>query len=119
MNIDMGRYIDKFFEYITVLEYFMNKSYEIIYKDRILTYSLEATKLPDKEFNVVTEDFIRLTIKFMGPNIFNEMKNVYGNEDTLIFNMVEFFNTKYESDEIRKNSIDNIDTNEDNINTEV
>lgn len=98
-------FIHLFTFYSTVLEYHMEKAYEIVHKDRILIYSLEATKLPDKEFNEVTQEFVRLTLKLLGPVLYKEFLELYGDENTLIFTVVEYFNSKYEDDAVRQSSM--------------
>jgi hypothetical protein len=98
--------VTKFTDYASVLEYHMNKAYEIIHKDRILVYSLDASRVNDEDFNVISQDFARLVIKLIGPNLYKEFVFLYGDEDTLIFNMIEYFNTRYEADEVRKSSMD-------------
>lgn len=102
------RYVKSFVEYASVLEYHMQKAYDIIYKDRILIYSLEAQRVDDAQFNAIIQDFARLVIKFIGPTLYKEFIYLYGDEDTFMFNMVEFFNTRYEEDEVRKSSLDEI-----------
>jgi hypothetical protein len=98
--------IKGFGDYIAVLEYHMNKAYEIIHKDRILIYSLEASKLSDGEFEVVTRDFVNLVFKFIGSSLKKDLIKFYGDEDTFTFNIVEYFNTRYEEDSIRKQTIE-------------
>jgi len=97
--------IKNFPSYATTLGYHLEKAYEIIHKDRMLVYSLEATRVPDEQFNVITKDFIGLVLKLMGPKLTKEFTYIYGNLDTLIFNITEFFNTKYEDDEIRRDAM--------------
>jgi len=104
----LSRMTEKFTEYITVLQYHMEKAYDIIYKDKILVFSLEATKIDDKEFNIISKDFVYLVLKFLGPNLTDEFSELYGNEETLIFNIVEYFNTRVEKDEIREKAKDNL-----------
>ena len=92
--------------YMGILDYNLKKAYEIIHKDRILIYSIEATRITDQEFNIVSQDFARLVIKLIGPTIYKELIELYGDEETFIFNIIEFFNSNYENDEIRKNAMD-------------
>ena len=110
--LNLSNYVINFSSYMTVLGYHMDKAYEIIYKDRILIYSLEATKLNNNEFTVVAKDFLTLVLKMLGPNLVNEFIILYGNEETLFFNVTEYFNTKFENDEIRKSATDSIVDNE-------
>jgi len=98
--------VKNFTSYASILVYHMEKAYELIHKDRILIYSLEATKLPDKEFERVTKEFIALSIKMLGPKLVKDLSYLYGNEQTLLFNMTDYFNTRYEEDEIRKGTIE-------------
>lgn len=100
--------IKEFPNYLTVLDYHMSKAYDLIYKDRILVYSLEATRISDHDFNKITEDFVRLVIKFIGPLLYNSFCDFYGNEETFIFNIVDYFNNKYEDDSIRKQTMEEI-----------
>jgi len=100
--------INNFESYISVLEYHLLKAYDIIYKDKILIYSLEATKINDTEFNVVSKEFVILVMKLIGQNLKEEYIDLYGSEETFIFNLIEYFNTKFENDEVREKAKDNI-----------
>lgn len=102
------KYVKSFVEYVAVLDYNMNKSYEIIHKDRILVYSLDAQRVRDEDFAAITHDFANLVIKIIGPTLHLEFLTLYGNEETFIFNLIEYFNTRYEDDEIRKQSLESI-----------
>ena len=106
------KYVRSFVDYVAVLEYNMNKAYEMIHKDRILTYSLEATRVKEEEINVISQDFARLVIKLIGPTLYSEFLTLYGNEETFMFVMIEYFNTQYENDEIRKNSLADLSSGE-------
>jgi len=96
--------IKNFESYMAVLEYHMKKAYDIIFKDQIMIYSVEAIKVDDKHFEEVSKQFIKLVLKLIGPMLQNEFEYMYGNRETFLFNITEFFNTKYEDDEVRKAS---------------
>jgi len=113
MTRKRGEFIKNFPEYMGVLNFHMEKAYEMIHKDRILVYSLEAQGLDDKNFNIASQDFVRLVIKLLGPMLYNEFVFLYGDIDTFTFNVLEYFNTKYESDEIRQTAIENLGEDED------
>lgn len=85
-----------------ILEYNMNKAYALIHKDDIFIYSLEATKLSESEFDRSTKKFVKLVEKMIGPRLLKHYIFLYGNYDTFVFNLVEYFNTRYEDDEIRE-----------------
>jgi hypothetical protein len=94
--------ISNFESYNAVLQFIMEKAYDITFKDKLLIYSVEGMKISDKEFSIFSKDFANLVFKMMGPRLRGEMIYVFGDEDTLLFNFMDFFNTKYENDEIRK-----------------
>lgn len=100
--------IINFKDYLMVLNYHMDKAYAIIYKDKILIYSTEGVKINDKDFAIISKSFANLVLKMIGPNLKNEMTKIYGDEETLFFNIIEFFNSKYEEDEIQKSATDRI-----------
>jgi len=108
-------FVKDFTEYAAVLQYHMEKAYDIIHKDRILVYSLDAVTLTDAEFNRATEDFGRLVIKLLGPMLFKEFVFLYGNEATFSFNIMVYFNTKYEDDEVRKSSLENLSESDESV----
>ena len=85
-----------------VLQFVMEKSYDITFKDKLLVYSVEGMKIDDKQFGLYSKDFGSLVLKMMGPRLRSELTYVFGDEETLLFNIIDFFNTKYENDEIRK-----------------
>jgi len=107
-DLKRERMIKNFSDYMALLNFHLEKAYDMIHKDRVLIYSVEATTLPDEEFNQVTIDFLMLVQKILGPNLVSEFIALYGNYDTFIFNLAEYFNTRYENDEIRKGAIDDM-----------
>jgi len=100
--------ITNFESYTAVLQYHMEKAYNMVHKDQILTYSIEATTLPDKEYHTASIDFLKLVEKLLGPTLTKELVFMYGNYDTFVFNLAEYFTTKYDEDEIRKESISEV-----------
>lgn len=107
-RVSIDRVIKNYNFYSAILQYNMDKAYETIYKDNILIYSVEATRIPDVDFNTYTRDFILLVQKLLGPRLMNEFIFLYGNYDIFTFNVADYFNRKYEEDEIRKDSMENL-----------
>lgn len=106
--------IKHFNDYIVILEYHMQKAYDIIYKDKILVFSLEGLKPKETDIDHILKMFCNLTLKMIGPSIQQHLIMLYGNEETLLFNIIDFFNTKFEDDSIRESAINNITNNEKN-----
>ena len=103
--------VSRFKSYLSLFNYFLEKSYDIVYKDSILIYSLEATKMNDIEFEKTTKKFGLLFLKMVGPSLKERLIDFFGNEETLMFNIIEYFNSKFEADEIRKTAVDNLTEN--------
>ncbi len=110
INIEL---IKNFESFIIVQDFYMKKSYDIIYRDKILIYSLETMK-PNKEvINDCTKEFIKLTLKFLGPRLVNDFIYFYGDKKSFYFNLTEYFQTRLEDDEIRKSATSNLMNSED------
>jgi len=86
----------------------MDKAYDMIHKDKILAYSLEAFRIPDKEYENISHDYVRLVRKYIGPTLLSEFVQLYGDEDSFLFILLDYFSRRYEEDEIRKTAMDNL-----------
>lgn len=102
-----GNLINNYENIMSILEYNMDKAYNNIYKSRLLVYSLEATTPNDQEYSTTIKDFISLTRKFLGPTLLNSMINFFG-EETLHFIMASYFVNRYDDDELKKASQQNM-----------
>ncbi len=101
-------YVVNFDFYIKVLEYNLEKAFDLIYKDRILVFSMSATSPKEEDFKKYTTDFSTLVLKLLGPTLVKEFTFLYGDIDTLIFTIVEYFNARSETDEIKQASLDQL-----------
>lgn len=101
-------FVKNFTVYHGILKYYMDKAFDLIYKDRILVYSLEGTKLSEEELDKTSRDFIQLVLKFIGPKLTSELIRFFGSFDTLLFNIADYFNTRYEEDSIRQESLSSL-----------
>ena len=100
--------IKNFDSYLTVLNYHMEKAYDIIYKDRILVYSIDGFKAEDHDIDIISKDFCNLSLKLIGSSLKREFIFLYGDEETLLLNIIDFFNSKYEEDDIRESALNNM-----------
>lgn len=108
-------YVTKnFIDYRATLEYNMERAFDLIYKDRILVYSLDALKVDEEDIDKISKEYVQLVQKLIGPSLQKEFLFLYGNIETFTFNLLEYFNLRYENDEIRKDSMENLMT-DDNI----
>lgn len=101
-------YIEKSDTYLATLEYFSKKAYDMIYKDRIMIYSMEAMSINEVEYQTVSKEFCSLVLKFLGPSLVKELSSFFGDDKTLIFNIFELFSTYYENDKIKETATENM-----------
>ena len=102
------QYVINFSSYKIVLDYFLERAYDIVNKDKMLLYNIEATKVSDEQFNEYAKEFAKLTIVLMGPMFQKEFSNLFGNEETFFSNLMEFFSTRYEDDSVRKTAVESL-----------
>jgi hypothetical protein len=69
-------------------------------------------KLDETQFKVISKDFGNLVLKMIGPGMKKTFVNMYGSEESFLFNIMEYFNTKFENDEIYKTTTDGFINNE-------
>jgi hypothetical protein len=98
--------------YMGILNFHLDKAFNIIYKEKVFIYSIEATKPSETQYSAISRDFTTLVLRMLGPNLKKEFIEIYGDEDTLYFNILEYFSSRYESDEIRDEAINNLTQNE-------
>jgi hypothetical protein len=104
--------IEKFDHIHAILTFHMEGSYETIHKDNILIYSLDGVKPDEKEIDKLSHEFVKLTLRLAGPNMIQLFTDLYGDEETLFFVMIDYFNRRFESDEIRSSALENIQNSE-------
>lgn len=100
--------LNNFDHVFAILSYHMDAAYETIHKDNILIYSLEGVKPSEEDINNVSKEFVKLVMELSGPNMFSLFIELYGNEDVLFFVMLDYFNRRFEDDEIRGSAIEKI-----------
>lgn len=115
-NKEMFDGITNFESYMAILTYHMEKAYDIVYKEKIMVYSLESMRLSEDQYNITSKHYTNLVLKMIGPNVKTALTTLYGDEETLLFNILEYFGSKYERDEIYKNSSEELMLGEDRKN---
>ena len=105
--------VTNFESYLAILVYHMEKAYEITYKDKVMIYSIEGMKLNEEQFQMISKQYASLVLKMIGSNVKDSLVDLYGDEQTLLFNILEYFSSKYETDEVFKASTENLIFGED------
>ena len=97
-----------FTNYTAILQYHMEKSYNMIHKDKILVFSLDGLRPREEDVDSISKEFANLTLKFLGEKNYKDLVDFYGSEDSLLRNIFEYFNTRFEDDEIRETTINKL-----------
>lgn len=100
--------VNNFDKYIVILNYFMQSSYEVIYRDKIFVYSQQGFTPNEDDIKSSTRDFVKLTVELMGRELKNKLVKIFGSEEVLFRNMTEYFNNNILKDEIREMSLSSI-----------
>lgn len=100
--------VKEFSNYMAILEYFMNKSYDLVFKDKILPYSIDGFKMNQEELDNVLKEYVTLVMKLIGPNLQTELENLFGDRISLLRNITEYFHNRLENDQIRKTVLSNM-----------
>ena len=100
------RYIllNKYKTIIEMFTYFLDKAYSVIYNDQLIVYTSSGINksLPKEEIETIERNFIKLSIELMGKENEKTVRSFYGDESTMINNMLIFFRQKLESDTLAK-----------------
>lgn len=99
------RYIllNKYKIFLELFDYFLNKSYDVIYTDQLIAYtSAGVTNLPKEEQETIERNFIKVTLDIMGYENERTLIKFFGNERTLISNILIYFRQKLQTDQIAK-----------------
>lgn len=96
------RYIllNKYKIVIELFDYFLNMAWNVIYSDQLIAFTSEGiTKgLPKEEIETIERNFIKLTLEIMGNRNEEMITSFFGDESTMINNMLIFFRSKLEGD---------------------
>jgi len=84
---------------IELLDYFLNKSYGVIYNDQIIGYASDGYKvIPDDELETIERNFVKLTFELMGSNNAKLFILFFGSRVVLIDNMILYMRREIEQD---------------------
>lgn len=98
--------IKKFEHFHAILTYHMEAAFDTIHKDSILVYSLDGVKPTEKDIDYLSHEHVKLTLRLAGPNMIDLFLKLYGGEDTFYFIIMDYFNRRFEDDEVRASAIE-------------
>jgi hypothetical protein len=92
--------MNKYKIYSELLTFFLDRSYDIVYKDQIIAYSSQGLKPGGDELETIKRNFVKLTFELAGENVIDSLTKFYKTRTALINNMLIYFSTRLDSDEL-------------------
>jgi len=95
--------MNKYKTIIDILNFFLEKVYEVIYNDQLIGFTSEgSTQIPKDQLETIERNFIKMAIEVMGTTNEKMFIKFYGDRKTFITNMLLFFRQRLLKDEIVK-----------------
>ena len=99
-NIFDYLYISKYENYINMVNYFCESSYESIYKQYIIPFSSEGYKIDSQRFETIQRSYTKITLDLMGNRNKNILINYFGNYEYLINYLISYIENRLEKDDL-------------------
>jgi len=93
-------FVNKYKMYTDMLYFYLEKSYDIIYKNQIITYTAEGVHPASSAMETSKRDFIKLSRDLMGASTEKILVEFFGSEITLTEISLVYFQERIDSDEL-------------------
>jgi hypothetical protein len=93
-------FVNKYKTYTDMLYWYLEKSFDIIYKNQIVTYTAEGIHPASSAMETAKRDFIKLSRELMGKSTVRIMVQFFGSEITLTNLSLVYFQERVDSDEL-------------------
>ena len=87
-SIETFRYVGSNDKILSMFNYFCQQSFDLIYKDQILSHDTSGYKVTDNDLESSRRNYIRMVLELMGKNNKNLFIRFYGSETTMISNII-------------------------------
>lgn len=87
---------------MSILGMFMDKSYETIYNSDLIHYIVNNDKPNVQQQETIERNYIKTCFMFMGKNNKKMFIKFFGDEETLIINIICYMRKKYNDDGLTK-----------------
>jgi len=95
--------LNKYKTVVELLDYFLDRSYNVIYNDQIIGYTADGQKvIPADEMETIERNFIKMTFMLMGSVNEKIFLSFYGSRTTLIDHMLIFVRKELNQDALAK-----------------
>lgn len=94
--------VNKHKKYLELFIYFMDSSYDIIYRNQVMSVSAQGYNLSGSELETVQRNFVKLSRSMMGSEIESQLIYFFGDENTLTQNIMIYFQKRSDNDELKE-----------------
>lgn len=91
--------LDKLPEIFTIFEKAKELAYSKIFRDHLLTYTTSGYKINKNEIGTFQKLYVKHIFRIVGPNIKEDLLQIYGNDDSICLQLVNEFIQRVEQDE--------------------
>jgi len=95
-------HVNKNKSYIDIQNYFCEVAYDNIYKDQMLAFSSSGYKPGSDQLETAKRNFVKLVIQLLGPTQYQYLSDFFGSSDNFHMNLLIWFTSKMDQDEIIK-----------------
>ena len=93
----------KYEDIFSLFDKFLSMTYDTIYESDLIAYIANGDNvIPKKERETLERNFIKQCILYMGKNNYEILLNFYGNEQTIIVNMIRYMRKRINEDGLSK-----------------
>jgi len=96
-------YMNKYKIILGLFSNFLDSAYQIIYSEHLMIYTTNGTtQIQKDQLETYERNFIKLTLELMGKQNKQRLIDFFGDESTLIVNILMYFRQKLDQDELSK-----------------
>lgn len=93
----------KYEDIFKLFQTFLSMTYDSIYESDLIAYIANGDNvIPKKERETLERNFVKQCILYMGKNNYSIILNFYGNEQTIIVNMIRYMRKRINEDGLSK-----------------
>jgi hypothetical protein len=85
---------------MSILSGAKNVSYSKIFRDQILVYGTSHVSINKEEIAVFQRDYVRMVFRCCGPNVTQDLINIFGNMESVSIMLINEFVDKVTQDEL-------------------
>ncbi len=95
--------LNKYKTIVTMLNDFLDHSYNSVYQDQIIGYTSNGMKeIPKSEMETIERNFIKLSLELLGPRNIEILIDFFGTKEVLIQNCLFFIRERLAQDTLTK-----------------